>query len=219
MRISQLSRGLLVSLICLTVTNGQSRLSGTLGQINTQLEQPVQLTMRTVSGEYCVGDSELDSLRLKVRLTYANKGRRRLILYEGSRLISRIMISRNFTDALAKRFEVNSSLTQLTASGSKCYKGAVPNDCFVILPPGASHEAETVIGLFVVRGDAREIAGAVKSGDHVVQVEVITWHESDKLAKDLRARWRRYGTVWYEPITSAPVPFTVEKQRKVADCP
>jgi polyferredoxin len=78
---------------------------------------------------------------------------------------------------------------------------------------------ETVVGLFVVRGDAREITGAVKSGNHVLQVEVITWRKSNKMAKGLRARWRRYGTVWYEPITSVAVPFTVEKERKIADCP
>jgi hypothetical protein len=220
-RNSRLSKGLLLTLLCLNVVNGQSRFAGTIPQIKIHQEQapPLQLTVKIVGEEYCVGDSELDSLRLKVRLIYTNKARQKLILYKGSSLISRIMISRNFTDAAAKRFEVNSSLTHLSGAGSKCYNGTLPNNCFVILPPSAFYEAETVVGLFVVRGDAREITGAVKSGNHVLQVEVITWRKSNKMAKGLRARWRRYGTVWYEPITSVAVPFTVEKERKIADCP
>jgi len=222
MKLNLLSKGLLLIVISLSSLQGQTRFPVTRNHINgkeQERESRLQLTMKIASTEYCVGDSELDGLRLKVRLIYTNKSKHNLILYKGSRLISRIMISRNFADAAAKRFEVNASLTQLTSGGDKCYAGAAPNKCFIVLPPGASYEVEGIAGIFVVRGDAREITGAVKSGDHVLQVEVITWHESDEMAKNLRARWRRYGTVWYEPITSEPMPFTVEKQRKIVDCP
>lgn len=129
------------------------------------------------------------------------------------------MISRDSAEAAANRFEVNSSLTQLTSGGEDCYKGAAPNKCFVILPPGASYETEGIAGTFAVRGDAREIAGAVKSGNHVLQVEVITWYEPVEMAKSLRQRWSRFGFLWYEPIRSTPVPFTVQQERNVVDCP
>lgn len=208
-------------LICFSLFTDRSRSIATITQSKADLEdeRPLQLTLNVLSSEYCVGDSELDGLRLKVRLLYTNKGKQQLILYKGSRLVSRTMISRDFAEAAASRFEVNSSLTQLTSGGENCYKGAAPTRCFVVLPPGASYETEGIAGTFVVRGNGREIAGAVKSGNHVLQIEVITWHESNEMAKELRARWLRYGLLWYEPITSAPVPFTVEQQRKVVDCP
>lgn len=221
MTIYPISKWLMLTTISISVTSGQTGLSRTKDRVNSHHAEVshLELTMKVLSGEYCVGDSELDGLRLRVRLTYTNKGKQQLILYKGSHLISRTMISRNFADAAEKRFEVNSSLTQLTSGRNKCYTGTAPNKCFVTLPPGASYEVEGIAGIFVVRGDAREITGAVKSGDHVLQVEVITWQESDVMAKNLRARWLRFGLLWYEPIKSAPAPFTVQQERKVANCP
>ncbi len=221
MRITLLLTWLLASLVCAVVIDGRSRFSAPLTPIDTEAEKPspLQLTIKVVSSEYCVGDSELDSLRLKVHFVYTNAGGQRLILYKGTPLLSRMMISRNSTDAAAKRFEVNSSLTQVTSGGTKCYKGSAPNSCFITLPPGDSYEVETTIGFFVVRGDVREITGAVQSGDHILQVEVPTWHESNKLAKELSSCWQQYGILWYEPITSAPLPVRVDKERKIADCP
>ena len=219
--IDSLAKALLLTVICFNVINGQSVSSCGVTRINSpQAGAPsLLLTTKILSEEYCVGDSELDGLRLKLRLIYTNKSKQQLILYKGSRLISRIMISRDSAEAAANRFEVNSSLTQLTSGGEDCYKGAAPNKCFVILPPSASYETEGITGTFTVRGDAREIAGAVKSGNHVLQVEVITWYEPVEMAKSLRQRWSRFGFLWYEPIRSTPVPFTVQQQRKVVDCP
>lgn len=129
------------------------------------------------------------------------------------------MISRDFAEAAANHFEANSLLTQVTSGGGDCYKGAAPSKCFVVLPPSSSYETEGVAGTFAVRGDVREIAGAVKSGNHVLQVEVITWQETNEMAKELRSRWLRYGLLWCEPVTSEPVAFTVSRNRNVVDCP
>jgi len=169
--------------------------------------------------QYCIGDAELDGLRLKVRMVYTNQSEEKIILYKGSTAISRLMISRNLADVAARRFEVNSSLTQVSSGGEQCYKGRVPSSCFVSLQPNASYEADALVGLFVVRGDARDIAGAVKSGDHVVQVEVPTWNESDELAKELSIRWQRHGVLWVQPVISEPLQFTAKKEHSVRDCP
>jgi hypothetical protein len=220
MTLNRLSKAALivVSLCCLDLGVSVSAPRTDEKRSKHEPESGLELAIKIVSSEYCGADPELDSMRLKVRLTFTNRRKEPLILYKGASLVSRIMISRNYADAAAKRFEVNSSLTQLTSGASRCYKGATPTNCFVVLPPDASFEVETVVGVFVVRGDAREIAGAVKSGNHVLQVEVVTWHESDELAKDLRAKWARSGVLWYEPVTSTPLPLTVHQQPKVTDC-
>ena len=220
MRMNWLSNVLLMVLVTVCSLDGHINFLDTRAEAVSKQEQesPLQVTINIMAAEYCSADSELDGLRMKVRLTYTNRGNQQLILYKGIPLVSRIIISQKSADAAAKRFEVNSSLTQLTTEASKCYQGAPPNRCFVFIPPNGSFEAETVIGTFVVRGDAREIAGAVKSGNHILQVELITWHESDEMAKKLRARWLRYGLLWYEPIISAPVSFAVQQQRNVKDC-
>ena len=136
-----LLKGLLLIVVSVCGFDGHTNFSRTRAETDNKQEQesPLQLTVKIVGSEYCTADSELDSLRLKVRLIYTNRGKQQLILYKGSRLISRTMISRNSADAAAKRFEVNASLTQLTSGGDKCYTGAAPNKCFVVLPPGASY--------------------------------------------------------------------------------
>jgi hypothetical protein len=179
----------------------------------------LRLSVKVLGEQYCIGDSELDGLRLNVRLVYTNQGKETIILYKGSTAISRLMISRTFADAAAKHFEVDSSLTDATSGGEKCYRARAPSTCFVSLQPNASYEVETNIGLFVVRGDAREITGAVKSGEHVLQVEVPTWHESNELAEQLGARWQRHGILWSKPVTSDPLLFTIKKEHSVIDCP
>jgi hypothetical protein len=178
--------------------------------------------MKTVGGDgvYCVGDNELDILLLKLRLTFTNKGQEPLILFKGSSPIDTIKISRNVAEALAQRYQANISQTQLTAGGKQCYRGAVPNKCFVILPPRGSYDLDTEVRILVVRRDVRQIGGAVMSGDHALQVNVSTWHETSKLAKNLRARWRRFGALWSQSLTSAPIVFSVSKQHQLlTECP
>jgi hypothetical protein len=201
--------------------HGQSP-AALLTQTNDQTSDApnLEMTVKTVGGEYCVGDNDLDILLLKLRLTFTNKGKEPLILFKGSSLIDTIKISRNVADALAQRYEADISQTQLTAGAKQCYRGAVPNKCFVILAPRGSYEVDTKVRILVVRGDVRKIGGAVMSGDHALQVNVSTWHETDKLAKNLRARWRRSGTLWSQPLTSAPIRFSVSKQHQLLkECP
>jgi hypothetical protein len=180
--------------------------------IKSSPPEALRLSVKVEGEQYCTGDSELDGMRLKARLVYTNLGKEKLILYKGSTTISRLMISRTLADAAAKRFEVDSSITSATSGGEKCYRGRVPSNCFVSLQPNASYEVETTIRLFVVRG-------AVMSGDHVLQVEVPTWHESNELAEQLGRRWQQHGTLWSTPVTSEPLLFTVKKEHQVVDCP
>jgi hypothetical protein len=210
-----------LSFACVRTTNAQSRIvvaSAHATPPDKKRTQPFKVGISVVDQKYCTGDADLDGLRISVRFTFTNISNRRLILYKSADLISRIMIGETLADIEAARFQVDSSVTGLTAGGRECFQGSVPSRCFVVLPPGASYEAQAVVGVFVVRDEMREITGAVTSGERVLQVRVSTWSESAGLAKELRRRWARIGSLWYDPITSVPMQFTVEKQRKVVDC-
>lgn len=223
-KVKCLQRTLLLCLICVAIASVQSRAYAHVAVAYTRTTQqeeslPPQLTATLMDQQYCIGDAELDSLQMKVRLTFTNIGTRQLILYKGSDLISRIAISRNVEDAAAKQFEVNASITEITDGKRMDFHGSVPGSAFVVLSPGTSYEVETVVTVFAVRGNAREIAGAVRSGKHVLQVEVSTWPHSKALAEELRRRWQFSGFLWSDPLISVPMPFTVKTQRNVVDCP
>lgn len=179
----------------------------------------LKLTMTVIEKQYCKADSELDGLRMKLKLTFTNTGSQQIILYKGSNSVSRLIVTRNLRDSSANKIEVNATLTQITAGKGINLKTHIPNQAFVILPPGGSYEVEATVTVFAVRNDMREITGAVASGEHALQIEVSTWPFSKSFAHKLRNRWQKSGTLWYEPITSIQMPFTIEKQRQVVDCP
>jgi hypothetical protein len=182
-------------------------------------KQSLQLTTSIIKLKYCAGDADLDSLRLDLRLNFTNVGQQNLILYKGSNLVSQLMVSQNLKGIADKRFEVNASLTQITDTSAEKVKGSTPNKLFVILPPRASYITEATISIFVFKGDASGVTGAVAAGEHILQVEVPTWTASNDLAKELRSLWQKFGCLWYEPVTSVPMTFKIEKDRVIVDCP
>jgi hypothetical protein len=212
---------ILLTLHSMRTTNAQSGIDGASAQaipVQEHEAQQLRLAMNVVDQTYCAGDADLDTLKLNVRFTFTNISNRQLILYKSADLISQIMVSETLADIEAGRFQVNSSVTQLIAGAEKCFAGSAPSRCFVVLPPGASYEEQTTVRVFVVRDETREITGAVASGEHFLKVRVSTWPGSEALSKKLRRRWRHVGCLWYAPITSTPMPFRVEKHRKVVDC-
>lgn len=188
-------------------------------QVTSPQRKPsLQLWTSIISQKYCAGDAELDGLRMNLLLHYTNTGQRPLILYKGSNFVSRLMVSPNQEDATARRFEVNTSLTQVTDGSDVKVEASTPGALFVILAPGASYDTEESVSVFAVRDDARRIEGAINSGEHVLQIEVPTWPASDDLAKKLRNLWQPSGCLWYEPVISAPMQFKVERNRSLVDC-
>jgi len=216
MKCRRLAPAILIALLAVAgiATNSQASIAST----SSNPEGHLKLGIEILKSEYCVGDRDLDGLRLKFRLTYTNLGNGPVILSKGSDLVSRITVARSVEDLTAKRFELNSSFAWITSATRDCFAGSAPSDCFVVLPPNASYETEATTGFFVVRDDGRDIAGAVRSGDHVLKIEIPTWRGSEQDAQELSDRWREYGSLWYAPVHSDPISVTVAKARKVNRC-
>lgn len=176
----------------------------------------LQLSTSIIGQQYCKGDDELDVLQIQLRLRYTNLSQQPLILYKGSTLIYRQMISRNVEAALAADYELASS-NLVYEEGAAKIGGAQPGKLFVILQPSGSFETTTLVAIPATHG-AVKISGAVVTGEHVLQVRVSTWPESESLAGKLRARWRKRGYLWTDAVVSSPMTFTVEKNRPTVTC-
>jgi hypothetical protein len=182
----------------------------------------LRLTLNLLGSQYCTGDNEIDGLLLKLRFVYENRGSGPIILYKHSPWPTRVMIARDAANAVAQQYELDFSLTWYTEKRDErtaCYERAAPTDCFIIIPAGKSYEADGDVRVFAVRGDAADIPGAVKSGEHALRLVIPTWDESAKLAQELTSRWRSHGSLWSKALTSEPLTFTIDKERKVVDCP
>jgi hypothetical protein len=180
--------------------------------------QPLRLTTEILRQNYCPGDEDLDTVRLQLRLVYTNAGATPLILYKGADLATRLLVSRSPEEAAAGLFEADTSVTWVTGGGGPTFACSHPDDSFVTLAPGATYETEADVTLFALRGGARTSAGALKPGLHFLQVEVPTWPGSHRQARALRDCWRGFGRFWADPVTSAPVPVSIEEHRAVTEC-
>ena len=188
----------------------------------TQKPVPLKLTLKVSESRYCVGDDEIDGLQLKMRFVYQNRTTGPVILYKHSPTPSRVMVATSIADAVAQRYELDFALTWYSEKGSDdagtCYKESTPSNCFVLIAPGSSYEADGEVRVLAVRDDTKDVPGAVKSGEHVLQLVIPTWEESAKLGQEVASRWRSHGSLWYQPLTSEPLTFTIDKERKVVEC-
>ena len=77
--------GLLVVLMSLSFVQAESRLSHHVAQSASEADGPaLELTTEILNQDYCVGDAELDGVRMKLRFTYTNKSKQTLILYRAA---------------------------------------------------------------------------------------------------------------------------------------
>jgi hypothetical protein len=188
----------------------------------TQKPAPLNLRLNISDSRYCVGDDEIDGLQLKLRFVFENRSTGPVILFKRSPTPTRVMIARNLGDASAQQYELDFTMTwyseRSSDDGSACYKEVAPGNCFVTIAAGSSYETDGEVRVLAVRGDSNDVPGAVKSGEHVLQLVIPTWDESAKLAQEVAGRWHSHGVLWYQPLTSEPLTFTIDKERTVVEC-
>ncbi len=186
-------------------------------QLNTP-KRPLRLTVEIINQQYCAVSTGTDALRIRLRLRYTNAGDQKLILYRGKNLFYQTSVSRSASDAAIRRHEAFMTSAWYFDELPEKIEQPAPSRAFIILSPGAVHETEQVVAVPVVRQGGERVTGAVAAGGHVLQVTVSTWYESRALAQKLRERWLRSGLLWFEPVTSAPVSFSVAEGRPESSC-
>lgn len=195
----------------------------TTGCAATEQEQTsLELTTSIVNQRYCQSSDEggYNTLRMDLRLRYKNTGRQPVILYKGSRVVYREMVSRTALDAARRSYIFDLSLMVGVEGTLNISDSPVLNKDFVVLLPGAIFETVAHEGsvLFLKRNDPENSSDALSTGEYMLQVSTYTFPYSQKLAENLRSRWKTIGVLWSNDLTSRPMAFTVERDRKLSRC-
>lgn len=186
-----------------------------------QAQASLELTTSVARQLYCKSiGKELSTLRLDLRLTYKNIGQQPIILYKGSNIAFRQMISASVQNAATNRYLSDISfmvdMTNLpTISG-----GANPDKNFVVIPSGETFGTTALRGAIVFlrrNGDDKD-AGGIDAGEYVLQVEVPTFPYPGSLESELRTRWKASGDLWGENVISRPMTFEVARDPKFVAC-
>lgn len=191
--------------LCPAMVNAQSvhepqglKMTSGLDRVYANLE----LTKDLVRLQHCSDDN----LQLLVRLNFSNKGKGPVVLDTRTKPISRYMVSRTAENATKRKYEF---VVRTLLGYDKT--DLVPDEAnFTVLKPGETYSIEQVLNL-----SDRE---SMRSGQHVLQVVVVTWHYAQASNVEWRDRLRGRGYLWTDAITSTPMPFTIEKKAPAVNC-
>jgi hypothetical protein len=173
----------------------------------------LELTTEVINQAYCVGDADLDGVRLRLKLRYRNIGDTPIILHKSSTTVVRVVV-RESPDG---EMESNAQLSVYSTGPWKVSDSSLKKS-FVILQPQDVYDTETIAGVFVVRDEEKKVQGAVSPGDHYLQLTIGTWDGPPEAEADLRQKWQSRGVLWTRAVISNPMKFSVAHKRTVRDC-
>jgi hypothetical protein len=144
---------------------------------------------------------------LSMRFTFKNTGSERVMVDKRSFHV-RAMVSSSAHAASARKYIIESRGDMW---GMFPFQ---PKDLsnFAILEPGEVYELNDERQSFFVSDESPGTRSYLRSGNYFLQVEVVTWPYLNKPGP-FRKMWKDKGYLWFEGITSQPMPFTIEKNR------
>jgi hypothetical protein len=173
----------------------------------------LELNTDLIKLQVCSGDR----LRFTMRLNFTNKGENVVILDKRSTAITQYMMSRNFKNAIKKKYEIKVPIF-FGLDGVGMTMDSVPDESqFVVLKPSETYSPIRV--LTTVFGDDSDGDGFRRFRElNFLQMEVLTWYYPRASNIKWRDQWQTKGYLWSDPITSIPMPFKVENNTPVVNC-
>jgi hypothetical protein len=123
------------------------------------------------------------------------------------------MVSRDLTAASKKEYEQD---LRYDDPGANTGLDSPLFSDFAIVEPGKPLEFEEPVSVYLFN-EKRQAERFLNEGLHFLQVDVGSWpYVADPTF--FRKKWSDKGYLWFEGITSEPMPFTIEKDRPVVKC-
>ena len=180
-------------------------------------DRDLGLTIGVIDQQSCSTGRNTDNLQMALRLRYTNVGKRKVILYRGTRIFYQAFVSR-MEGTTARQLEFRTSHAAYEQKQFEKIDANVPGHVFISLSPGASYETRQGIIVPIARDGGGRFNVSIGPGEHLLNLAVSTWYESRKLGEGLRERWRGRGFLVTEPLISNSIGFSVSAQPAVTAC-
>ena len=131
-------------ILLLTVVLTQSLHVGLTGE-----SQPLKVNLKILNQKYCSGESSISAVQLALRLEVFNVTHKTLIVQKSiGRAWYREIVARDEESLAAGNFEYNPNIEFLrTKSDEQVPSTDAPGDDFILLGPGKSFEAESLVDI------------------------------------------------------------------------
>jgi hypothetical protein len=202
-------------ILLLTVVLTQSSHVGLTGE-----SQPLKVNLKILNQKYCSGESSISAVQLALRLEVFNVTHKTLIVQKSiGRAWYREIVARDEESLAAGDFEYNPNIEFLpTKSDEQVPSTDAPGDDFILLGPGKSFEAESLVDIPTRTGALSPLnKGLIQAGDHVLQLRLTTWTLLSQ-PETFRKSWQRYGELVYEKVKSEPLRLRVPPESELESC-
>ncbi len=185
-------------------------------------DQPLRAVPELISQRYCFGDAEVFSVWLKLRMKYTNRTDKTLILdKEIGKAWYGVTLARNVEDLAAGKYESNPNIDWFFNDKDQLPKRpslTAPGPDFAILPPGKTFESEIDTSVIARYDSAKDIAGAIRSGSHIFQMQLSAWNRPG-LPSEFEKSWGQRGQIVTGLIKTEPIEIRLPPNPKVeSDC-
>lgn len=173
--------------------------------VSAALPSGLSVTTRILNQKFIVrriDKGDRVNLRLHLAFSFQNTGDRAIIIYRsGGDVFHYTIRSKSdtgpktlvFRDEYLDRF-VGPKIRRRTFPPSK------PTHEFVVLSPNRTWNKTVYVEIPRSGADRK-----FRSGDYILELQLQTWVWGGDEGRMLRERWAKYGSFWYEAITSEPV--------------
>ena len=194
-----------------TLSHGQQR------KLKQESGPKLEMTATIMDSSYC--SSSL--LRLSLKLSFQNTGTRPILLRRDGFRVGRYTVSRSLDEFRGAKYQMDVA-PMMNSVGILRYKlegkPETLQSRLVVLEPGNTHTATTEIRIPVTADERRRSQDALAVGDHLLQIVVWTWLDSESFATRSKEMLKDQGYLWTQSIHSTPIPFKVSKERVISPC-
>jgi hypothetical protein len=159
-------------------------------------------------------------MMFRLRLSIVNRFDKKLILEKTTGLYG-IFVARDEKKLSERKYEYHPSLDinmePYVTETPERFKSPGPE--FVILAPGESFQTEAWIRAPSAgrQQTSDQTEGTIPTGNHVLQVTFSTWDFQTE-PKEIRKRWEPFGYLFYDNISTEPLPFTLPSDPRLDTC-
>lgn len=179
-------------------------------------QSPPSLVLRPeiLESRYCLENSGLATLHVRLRLEFNNDGKVPIILLGGTPLLAFTLRSADDGRGPVSKIEQQFPRQQIIDMSKENATTPDPAIAVVIRPGESSYREDELLIPLKAASPPAPLLGTEQD----LSIKVDPWPDKRRQGEILRQRWAQTGFLWLEPVDSSNVRLHIEYNPKIGPC-